>query len=76
MSKLPYQTRRIRLPSDLARIVEKELAPLTGKKLEAAQAAVLRVYESGKQMSAGEWITTYVAAIKGALESVSEKAAA
>lgn len=63
MSKLPMESRPLRLAPEVARIVERLLAPLTGKKLEAAQAAILVVYQSGKQMSLDQWIEAYEQAI-------------
>jgi hypothetical protein len=63
MSKLPMETRPLRLAPEVARVVEKALAPLTGKTLERAQGAVLKVYQSGQQMTSEQWVETYAAAI-------------
>jgi hypothetical protein len=44
-------------------VVERALAPLSGKKLEAAQAAILKVYQSGQQMTSEQWVAAYEQAI-------------
>ena len=46
-SKLPTDSRPMPLDPDLAARLEKVLAPLTGKKLEAAQKAIIKVRHSG-----------------------------
>lgn len=63
MSKLPMETRPLRLSPEVARAVEKALAPLTGKRLEQAQAAILKVYQSGQQMTSEQWVARYEDAI-------------
>lgn len=67
MSKLPLETRPLRLPPDVARVVERLLNPLSGKKLELAQAAVLTVYTSGRQMACEQWVLAYTEAIQAAI---------
>lgn len=66
MSKLPLESRPLRLAPEVARVVEKALAPLSGKKLEQAQAAVLAVYRSGQQMACDQWVEAYIQAIQSA----------
>jgi hypothetical protein len=63
MSKLPMESRPLRLAPEVARVVERALAPLSGKKLEAAQAAILKVYQSGQQMTCEQWSAAYEQAI-------------
>lgn len=74
MSKLPMESRPLRLAPEVARVVEKALAPLTGKKLEQAQDAVIRVYQSGQQMTSEQWVTTYSQAIADAVGGQREAA--
>lgn len=66
MSKLPLETRPLRLAPALAETVEELLRPLSGKRLDAAQRAVLQVYRSGAQMDHGGWVAAYAAAIAAA----------
>lgn len=74
MSKLPMESRPLRLAPEVARVVEKLLAPLTGQKLERAQAAILTVYQSGQQMTSEQWIVAYESAIMIALGGQREAA--
>jgi len=67
MSKLPMESRPIRLAPGVEREIEKLLRPLSGKKLESAQAAVLRVYRSGQQLPEEQWVAAYGQAIQTAL---------
>jgi hypothetical protein len=67
MSKLPMESRPLRLAPEVARLVEKQLAPLNGRKLEAAQEAILKVYQSGQQMTSEQWCHAYEQAIITAL---------
>lgn len=67
MSKLPMVTVPMRLSPEVQKIVERSLQPLNGKKLEAAQAAVLKVYHSGQQMAHEQWLQRYDQAIKSAV---------
>ena len=46
-SKLPTDSRPLPLDPDLASALEMILAPYSGKKLEAAQAAIIKVRHSG-----------------------------
>lgn len=66
MSKLPMESRPLRLSPEVARTVEKALAPLNGKRLEAAQDAVLKVYQSGMQQPHEQWMKEYSKAIETA----------
>lgn len=75
MSKLPMESRPLRLAPEVARVVEKQLAPLTGKALERAQAAILKVYTSGQQMTSEQWVVAYETAIITALGGQREAAA-
>ena len=68
MSKLPMENKPIRLGAGIADVVETLLHPLSGKKLEVAQKAVLQVYHSGLQMQHAEWVTAYESAVKTALQ--------
>lgn len=61
------ESRPLRLAPEVARVVEKALAPLDGEKLEAAQAAVLKVYQSGQQMTSEQWVATYADGIASAV---------
>lgn len=61
------ESRPLRLSPEVARIVEERLRPLKGDKLAAAQAAIVRVYQSGQQMSTEQWIQAYEDAIIEAL---------
>jgi hypothetical protein len=68
MSKLPLETRPLRLSPEVQKVVESKLAPLNGKDLKAAQDAVLGVYRSGHQMASEQWVNTYTSAIDTAIE--------
>lgn len=70
---MPMESRPLRLAPEVAKAVELALAPLTGKKLEAAQAAVVRVYQCGQQMTSPQWVEAYTQAIAS---SIGERAAA
>jgi hypothetical protein len=61
------ESRPLRLSPEVARVVEKALAPLNGKTLERAQAAVLKVYQSGQQMTHERWVEAYTEAIASAI---------
>jgi hypothetical protein len=75
MSKLPMESRPLRLSPEVAKHVEHALAPLSGKKLEVAQAAVIAVYQSGRQMTSEQWVVAYEEAIITALGGTREAAA-
>jgi hypothetical protein len=75
MSKLPMESRPLRLSPEVALVVETALAPLSGKNLEKAQAAVLKVYQSGQQMTSEQWAVAYEDAIIAALGGTREAAA-
>jgi hypothetical protein len=62
------ESRPIRLSPEVQRVVEDRLQPLSGKTLEKAQSAVLRVYQSGQQMPSDQWVETYGQAIDSATE--------
>lgn len=68
MSKLPLETRPLRLAPSIAKVLEDRLRPLSGKKLESAQSAILAVYHSGKQGAHDEWVSWYLGAIAEALK--------
>lgn len=68
MSKIPTESRQLRLSPEVQRVVEAQLAPLAGKNLERAQNAVLGVYQSGRQMAHEQWLHAYSAAIKSAVK--------
>jgi len=61
------ENRPIRLAPGVERAVEKQLRSLSGKRLESAQAAILRVYRSGQQLPEDQWVTAYEQAIQSAL---------
>ena len=67
MSKLPLETRPLRLAPEVQKVVETRLNALNGKDLKAAQEAVLKVYHSGKQMPSTHWVEEYNSAINDAL---------
>ena len=66
MSKLPMENRPIRMVPELATAVENLLAPLSGKKLEAAQKAVLKLYRAGGFLPFGDLVESYRQAIDDA----------
>jgi hypothetical protein len=68
MSKLPLETRPLRLAPEVQKVVESKLAPLSGKELKSAQDAVLGVYRSGQQMDSGSWVTAFSKAIDTAID--------
>jgi len=70
MSKLPMETKPIKLNPDRAAALEKLLAPYSGKRLVAAQQAALEVYQSKEPRSDEQWLADYRAAIA---EAVQEK---
>lgn len=63
LTKLPTTTRPLILDNDLAAAVEQMLAPLSGKTLERAQAAVRRVHASAVQGPYSEVIAAYQSAV-------------
>lgn len=67
MSKIPMESRPLRLAPEVQKVVEQRLAPLSGQQLKSAQEAVLGVYQSGKQMAGAEWVQAYDNAIKSAV---------
>ena len=75
MSKIPMETRPLRLSPEVERAVEKALAPLAGKNLEKAQNAVIQLYQSGQQMTIEQWVTAYEGVIIAALGGHREAAA-
>lgn len=68
MSKIPMESRPLRLAPEVQKVVEAKLRPLNGKKLESAQEAVLKVYQSGKQMAGDQWLKEYGSAIDSAVK--------
>lgn len=69
------ESRPLRLAPEVQRVVERLLNPLNGKQLERAQAAVLKVYQSGQQMTGEQWVATYESAIQDAIGTAREAAA-
>lgn len=67
MSKMPMESKPIRLSPEIARVVEDRLRPLSGKRLESAQEAVVKVYQSGAQMTSEQWVAQYTNAISQAV---------
>lgn len=66
-SALPTEKRPIRMDPELAAEVEKLLKPLKGKEREAADEAVMKVYQSGVSGSFGEILEAYQAAVEEAV---------
>lgn len=69
-STLPTEPRPIRMDPELGERVEKILKPLKGKEREAADAAVMAVYQSGHTGSFSELLERYKSAIAEAVEAV------
>lgn len=67
LSKLPTNTRPLIQDPDMARAVERMLAPYSGKALERAQAAVRRVHASPAQGPYDAILKAYQAAISAAV---------
>lgn len=67
LSKLPTNTRPLIQDPDMARAVERILAPYSGKTLERAQAAVRRVHTSDVQGPFAAVIAAYRAAVLAAV---------
>jgi hypothetical protein len=65
-SKLPKGQRPLIGDPDLSRELERMLAPLSGQKLERAQAAIRKVLESGMQGSFDAVVRAYRTAINAA----------
>jgi hypothetical protein len=70
-SKLPTADTPLIQDPDLARAIEKLLAPHSGKPLEKAQAAVRRVHASGVQGPFQTVVAAYQAAITQAVGAAS-----
>lgn len=68
MSKLPLETRPLRLSPAMAEEVEALLKPLNGSQLKAAQDAVLKIYRSGAQMDHASWVAAYRQAVAATLK--------
>lgn len=66
---LPTEQRPIRMDPELAEQVDALLKPFSGEKLDRAQAAVMKVYESGATGSFGEILERYEAAIEDATQA-------
>lgn len=66
-SKLPAADKPLIRDPDLARAIEAELEPYTGKRLEAAQEAVRAVHASGLQGNFSALVLAYRAAIERAV---------
>lgn len=66
MSKLPTESRPIRMDPDLASAIEHMIAPYTDKRLSSVQAAVYEVYRSPGSLPFSGWLEQYAKAIVGA----------
>jgi uncharacterized protein len=66
MSKLPTEGRPPKMDPDLATALEELLAPHSGKALERAQAAVLKLRKSGAMGTFSEIVEAHRAAIEAA----------
>lgn len=69
-SALPTEPRPIRIDPELGERLEEILKPLNGKQREAADAAVMEVYQSGHTGSFAELVELYESAIAEAVEAV------
>jgi len=58
-SKLPTEGRPLKMDPDLAAFLEAELAPYSGKALERAQQAIVRVRQKGVSGTWDELTTVY-----------------
>jgi hypothetical protein len=65
-SKLPTADKPLIRDPDLARAIEAELEPFTGKQLAAAQTAVRKVHASGLQGPFSAILAAYQQAIRDA----------
>ena len=69
-SKMPTAGRALVRDPDLNVQLEKELAPLAGERLEAAQAAIRETQKSGLMGTFDQILVAYQAAIKKAVDAV------
>lgn len=76
MSKLPLETRPIRIAPLVAAHLEEQLKPLSGSALKAAQDAILEVFHSGQQLAHGDWIAAYDRALAQAAKKDAKKGGA
>lgn len=67
MSKLPKESVAVRMAPELAEAIEAELAPYSGKALEHAQAAVMRVRRSGFAGQFSDLVAHYRGEIRAAV---------
>jgi hypothetical protein len=58
MSKLPMESRPLRLAPEV-RAWSRSAGPAERQEARAAQAAVLKVYQSGQQMTSEQWVEAY-----------------
>lgn len=58
-SKIPTESRPLKMDPDLAAFLEVELAPYSGKALERAQQAIVRVRQKGVSGTWSELTTVY-----------------
>ncbi len=70
-TKLPTELQAVDFDPELSRALEGLLEPYSGKALERAQAAVLKVRASDRVGSFGEIVETYQRAIEAATARVS-----
>lgn len=66
LTKLPTITRPLKMEPDMSAALERRLAPLNGKRLERAQEAIRKVYNSGFQGSFAQLLAKYDEAIEAA----------
>lgn len=69
-SALPTEPRPIRMDPELGERIEKLLKPLEGKERKAADAAVMKVYQSGHTGNFAELVERYEMAIAEAVDAV------
>lgn len=62
-TKIPQETRTIRMDPDLRKALEEILEPYSGEELELAQAAILAVRKAGRPGNFRELIAMYTSAI-------------
>ena len=68
-TKLPQETRRIRMDPSLAEVIEGLLKPYSGRALERAQLAVLAVRKAGVPGVFQDLLERYEAAILEAVDA-------
>jgi hypothetical protein len=66
--ELPMEERPIRVSRDVETFLLATLRALTPKQRPAAKRAIIAVYQCGKQMEHGQWITMYRERIEEAVD--------